>query len=231
MIALIMSALRLTSVSNALFLLYTAPVFTVLLARTFLKEAITAKTALGIALALVGIFFIVDPTNLSLQSTHTLGNLMALGAGLALAAMTVAAKPLSQKVSGYYIVFWQYLVITVLALPFVRPAMLDAVLVNWWQLGGLGVICTGIAFLWYMRGVRSVPAQHVLIVASLEPLVGSLIAAVFLREAITHLTLLGALFIMAGAYGVARTRTADPKPVIQQTHQPELVVLRPAVSS
>ncbi len=230
MIALIMGAMQLTTVSNALFLLYTAPVFTVLLARTFLKERISPTTWAGIGVAMLGIVLIVDPAGLSLASADTLGNLMALGAGLALAAMTVAAKPLTRKVSGFYIVFWQYLVIALLALPFVRPGTLDTALSNWWQLGGLGVICTGVAFLWYMRGVRSVPAQHVLVVASLEPLVGTLIAGLILHEALSYLTAAGALCIMAGAYGVARSRTAGGPAVSEPRQRAERAALSTAAA-
>ncbi len=206
MMALIMGALRRTSVSNALFLLYTAPVFAVWFARVFLKEPIAATTWPAMGLAVLGVLCIVDPRTLSLDAHHALGNLMALGAGCLLAVMTIVAKPLAQKVSVYYIVFWQYLVIAVLALPFLRMPAPAVVLSNWWQLAGLGVVCTGIAYLWYMRGVRSVPAQNVLIVATLEPLVGTALAAVILREAYSYLTLVGAVFIMIGAYGVTRTR-------------------------
>jgi drug/metabolite transporter (DMT)-like permease len=212
MIGLIMAALRMTSVSNALFLLYTAPIFSVLLARVFLKERIAATTWAGIGVALLGVLCIVDPRTISFDSAHALGNLLALGAGLSLAAMTVAAKPLSRRVSGHYIVFWQYLVIAVLTLPFIRVASPTTLLANWWQIGGLGVVCTGIAYLWYMRGVRHVPAQHVLIVASLEPLVGTAMAALILGESLSHLALVGAALIVLGAYGVARTRLATDQP-------------------
>jgi drug/metabolite transporter (DMT)-like permease len=140
MTALIMTALRLTSVSNALFLLYTAPVFSLILAHTCLKEQIRQATWVGIGITLLGVFFLVEPANLSLAGDQSLGNLMALGAGIALAAMTVAAKPLSQKASGYYIVFWQYVVIAALTSPFVRIDSLTLAMGNWWQLGGLGII-------------------------------------------------------------------------------------------
>ena len=212
MIALIMGALRRTSVSNALFLLYSAPVFAVVLARLCLRESIAATTWRGIGIALLGVLCIVDPRALSLDATHALGNLMALGAAAALAAMTVAAKPLSHQVSGKYIVFWQYVVIAVVTLPLVPAPAPATLLANWWQLGGLGIPCTGIAYLFYMRGVRSVPAQHVLIVASLEPLVGTVIAGVVLGEAISSLTLVGATCIVIGTYRVARARMAPPAP-------------------
>jgi drug/metabolite transporter (DMT)-like permease len=176
MTILIIRALQLTAVANALFLLYTSPIFAVVLARLFLKEPITRVIWMGIGVILLGVLCIVNPAHLLLDRTQALGSLMALGAGLASAAMTVAAKPLTQKVSGYYIVFWQYLLIALLTLPFVQPTVLNSVTANWWQLGGLGIVCTGIAYTLYMRGVRYVPAQHVLIVASLEPLVGTIIA-------------------------------------------------------
>lgn len=205
MTMLIMGALGQTSVANALFLLYTAPIFTILLARIFLKEQIANETWVGIAVAILGVFLIVDPNSLSLHSRDMLGSMMALGAGLALAAMTVAAKPLSRQVSGYYIVFWQYLFVAMLALPFVRVDSANVLMANWWQLAGLGIVCTGIAFLWYMGGVRCVPAQHVLVVASLEPLVGTLIAVAILHESLSSWAILGATLIIVGAYWVSRT--------------------------
>lgn len=221
MTILIIGALRLTAVANALFLLYTAPVFAVVLARLFLKERIAPVTWVGIGVTLLGVLLIVNPAQIALDRTQTLGSLMALGAGLASAAMTVAAKPLTQKVSGYYIVFWQYLLIALLTLPFVQPVALNSVTANWWQLGGLGIVCTGIAYTLYMRGVRHVPTQHVLIVASLEPLVGTALAGLILHEALSPFTLVGATLVLAGAYGVARARTSAAKPVVLITQASE----------
>jgi drug/metabolite transporter (DMT)-like permease len=56
-----------------------------------------------------------------------------------------------------------------------------------------------------MRGVRHVPAQHVLVVASLEPLAGTALAGVILKETLTLHTLAGALLITAGAIAVSKT--------------------------
>ncbi|VVB98603.1 EamA-like transporter family protein [uncultured archaeon] len=197
-------ALQYISVSNAVFLLYTAPVFSAILARVFLNEKIEKDTLIGIAAAIAGIVLIVNPSTISFGSEQLLGNLLGLGAGFFYAAMAVAAKPLLQKVSGYYMVFWQYFGIAMACAFSLTPSTFAAAAVNWWQLLGLGVLCTAIGYVLFMNGIRVVKAQHVFIITSSETIVATALGALILNEIPSWLALAGAALILYGAYRITR---------------------------
>ena len=198
-------AARRTSIANTVFLTYTAPLFSVFFAWAFLKERVHRNTWYGLAVALLGVFFLAGPKIFTRVQSVNHGDLLALGAGLSYAAMTVAAKPLSNQLSGPSLAFGQQLVVALMVLPFVDLSRPDLVLANWWPLAGIGILCTGVGFLCFMHGVRRVPTQHVLIVTSLEPVAGTLVAALALGEAIPRLTLTGGLLILLGAFFVIPT--------------------------
>ncbi len=189
-----------TSVSNAIFLLYTAPIFSVIFAKIFLKEKIEKETIIGIIVTLAGIIFIIDPRTFSFSSGQTLGNLLGLASGLFYSAMALTAKPLMKNKSGYYVAFWQYLVISVMFLFFLNIKSSAVIAVNLWKLLVIGIICTGIAFILFMEGARKVKAQKIFIVTSLEPLAGTIFALFVLNEIPSPIAIIGGVLILYGVY-------------------------------
>jgi len=195
-----------TSISNAIFLLYTAPVFSIFPAKYFYKEKIEKATILGIFITLAGIILVLEPRTFSIGSRETLGNLMGLCAGLCYAAMALTAKPLLKIASGYYAVFWQHVIVTIMFIFFINVESFYGLYANWWQLLVIGILCTGIAFLLFMEGVKRVKAQKIFIVTTLEPLAGTLAALLVLREIPSLLTTIGAVLIIYGVYRVTRSK-------------------------
>ena len=132
---------------------------------------------------------------------------MALGAGFFYSAMALTSKKTMKKASGYYTAFWQYLIISLIFLFFLKPISPAIVYDNWWQLLTIGILCTGIAFIFFMEGVRKVKAQKIFIVASLEPLTGTILALFLLGETPPLLTVIGAILILYGVYRITKKQT------------------------
>ncbi len=244
-LVLYIGALLQTSVTNAVFLHSTAPLFALTFSRLFLKETIIQQTYMGIILVMVGTCVIIDPRNLSLSSSASMGNLMALASGVFYGAMAVTSKSLSPQVDGNYQVFWQYLIIALLILPFaklginVRPDLsiarlgeaafvvpssnlLDSLFIhnlvrNWIPLSVLGIVGSGLCYIFFVRGIKTVPAQHIMLAAALEPVFGALVATLYLGETFAMLTLVGAGLILLGIYQISKrdTRVLTPQ---QQSH-------------
>ena len=214
-----------TAISNSVFLLYTAPIFAPILARIFLKENMKKETLIGIMITIFGIIFILDPRTFSFNSSYTIGNIMALCSGFFYAAMAVTSKSLLKKVSGYYVVFWQYLTISVLFLFFMGTKSVPVIIGNWWQLLIIGIICTGIAFILFMNGIKKVKANKVFIITSLEPVAGTILAALILKETITFFTLLGAIIIFTGVYIVTKKQPFIPYHLEQKKYSGKLGIL------
>lgn len=203
-IFLYFGALLRTDVSNAVFLMYTAPVFSVIMARLLLKEKIEKETLVEIFITMLGVLLIMNPGTFSFQSTEAVGNIMALASGFFYATMAVISKPVLKKKSGYYVAFWQYLIISFMFTVFLDFGSFSAASNNWWQLGLIGVVSTGAAFILFMKGVKKVQAQKIFIVTSLEPLTGTVLAVIVLSEVPTFLTVVGGAFILYGVYRVTR---------------------------
>jgi drug/metabolite transporter (DMT)-like permease len=193
-------AVTMTSISNAIFLVYTAPIFSAILARLFLKEKIGQDTVLGICVVMGGIALMLDPRTFSFSSRDTLGCIFALLSGFFYAAMAIAAKPLMSKVSGYYNAFWEYIIISLMFVLFFKPGQPAAIAQNWILLFVLGILCSGIAVVIFMEGIKRVPAQKVFIITSLEPVISTVFAAIILKENPTLFALIGGILILAGIY-------------------------------
>lgn len=202
-----------TSISNAIFLVYTAPIFSVIMARLFLKEEIERETIIGIAITLTGIAFILDPSTFSFASNQSLGNMLGLASGFFYSAMALTAKPIMRKKSAYYTAFWQYIAITIMFAFALKPDTAKIVVENWWQLIVIGVFCTGIAFILFMDGVKKVKAQKIFVITALEPLVGTVFALIILKEIPSLMAIMGAVLILYGVYRM--TQKSNSEEVIQ----------------
>jgi drug/metabolite transporter (DMT)-like permease len=208
-IFLFFSSILNTSVSNALFLVYTAPIFSIILAKFFLKEQIEREAVVGMVVTLIGIIFVLDPRNFSYNPGQTFGNFMGLASGFFYSAMALTAKPIMKKKSGYYVAFWQYAVISLMFVFFLKIDSTTVLMENWWKLLIIGILCTGIAFILFMEGVRNVKAQKIFIVTALEPLVGTIASLLILKEVPSFMTIIGALFILFGVYRITFRKTAS----------------------
>jgi len=246
LLALYIGALLQTTVTNAVFLHSTAPIFALFFARIFLKEQIARATYWGILLVMIGTCTIVDPRYLSLNSSEFVGNAMALISGILYGAMVVASKSLSPKVEGFYQAFWQYFIIALLILPFadlglrfgtrVNPglsptnvswaslnlamenllnrAFVSKLMLNWMPLSVLGIVASGLCYIFFIHGIKHVPAQHIMLVAALEPVFGAGVATLYLGEVFSLLTLLGAALILLGIFWVAQCETHESQATV-----------------
>lgn len=196
-------ALQISDVSNVYFLLYLAPIFSLAFSKIFLKEKIHKNTYFGVGIAIIGTSVILGIDSISIGSENMLGNVFAISASIFFALMLIPSKRLSEKVSSDYIVFWQYLIIAIFSLPFAFVGF-DAFAANIIPLMSIGVLCTGLAFIFFMQGVKRVKAQKVFIVTSLEPFFASLFAYHFLHETIAWQTVIGGLSVLSGIYVVVK---------------------------
>ena len=63
----------------------------------------------------------------------------------------------------------------------------------------LGAVNTGLAYLLYFSGMQNIPAHSVALLSYVEPVSALLFAALFLKEAMSPIQLLGAVLILGGA--------------------------------
>lgn len=121
-------------------------------------------------------------------------------------------------------VFWQHVVATIVLLPFATLGTNMLLPENVLPLIGLGSICTGLAFLLFMFGVRLVPPNHVLITPLLESLFTIGVASLLLQEPLSSGAISGALLIVFGAYRITAVASGYTQRVVKDAKSESLVL-------
>ncbi len=200
-------ALGHTTVSNAVFTHYTAPIFVALLAPIVISERLQKITMLSLPIAMLGMAMIVSAGGgLVLQGEHTAGIVAGTISGLAYAFIIIFSRKLSRMLMHHK---------AVVLLPWITTVvMAPAVFLTEYHLDGrqmsllllTGVFHSTLAPLLYYDALRKVMAQHAAILGYMEPLAAIPLAYVLLSETPSLFALFGGALILFSGYLVVRSR-------------------------
>lgn len=184
-------------VSAASILLYSAPVSTAITARILFAESISRRKALALAINVLGCALTVTGARMSLAGLSAYGILTGLGAGFCYSTVAVFGKLASQRANAFVVSTWSYLFAALFLAILTRPSLapLDAPLI------GLGIlyaiIPTSLAYVIYYSGIRKIrQVSKIPVLASVEPIVATLIGLSFYHEAIGTGQLAGIVLVL-----------------------------------
>ena len=186
----------------------TTPAFMVVFARLILKESITLKKCLSIALATIGVGIVVG--NGQIDVTQQLGGLYLLLAALTWALMSVFVKKVPSHYSQIVVTTYTSLIAVMLLTPFVLPRLknLDMVSVLQPTISGgllyLGIISTAGGFLLWNKGLQLMNASSGGLFFFFQPIVGTFLGWLLLGETIGLSFWIGSLLIFSGVFIVIR---------------------------
>ncbi|WP_438009351.1 DMT family transporter [Sorangium sp. So ce321] len=210
--------LKYSTVTHGSAIIATAPVWTVLLARVFLKEPLTPQKLVGMVVSFLGVLYIVIAGRgggvSALGWRGTTGDIAFLGAVVVWAAYSILGRKavaiFSPLVATAYAVMLGAALLCAYALVRVdvprQIALLDA-----GSAAGIGYMAafgTVVAFVLWYRGIQQLGAGRTTIFLNLVPVWSFLLAAVFLGEAVTP-ALLAALGVVI--VGVALVQLPSPR--------------------
>jgi len=196
------SCQKLCSLAVASILLYTAPSFVVVMSAILWKEPVTKKKLTALLLTLVGCALVCGLFAGDLTVTLP-GILLGLGAGFFYALYSIFGRYALGHYDSMTVTVWTFLFAGPASLLLVKPAELAAVLVQpkaWLLAGALVVFSTVLPYIFYTGGLAKVEAGKASIMASLEPVVASLMGVVLFSEPMGIQTLLGIVCVLAGVY-------------------------------
>ena len=179
-------------------LLYTAPVFVMVLSAFFFKEKITKKKIAALLLTLVGLGFVTGAFSGGERLSPAV-LLLGLGSGLGYALYSIFSKFVIEKYDAVTITFYTFLIAALGAIPLsgivsrVSPLFSTKGIV---ATIGLAFLCTVLPFLLYTNGLKSVEAGKASILATVEPLVAAVVGAVFYRETFTVQKVTGIFLVL-----------------------------------
>lgn len=201
-------------ISLAFILLYTAPLFVIFGAWLLLGEALTARKLVLAPLAVLGIALVSwgGGTGITISAASIVWGLVS---GLSYASYYIFGKLYLNRYRPATIYAWVMPLGAVFLLPLVEFAPKSAS--AWLLLGLLALLSTYVAYLVYYTGLARVEASKAVLVATIEPVVAVVLAALFLGERFGPLGFAGASMILATAVLAAlpslrRSRTERSRP-------------------
>jgi len=183
---------QLTTAAAAIVLQFTSPVFVLLLQFVFYKRRPRFGEVLAVAFTLIGmVLFFAD----ELSEGNRLGNVLAIGSGLAFAGVVVFnkrpdAEPEHSIMLGFYInaVIWSPFL-------FMDPGI-TATLLPWSLIILMGIVQVGLAYVFFSIGIQRTPALLVCLITALEPILNPLWVALATPERPGRFALLGGAVII-----------------------------------
>jgi len=183
-------------------LLYTQPLWTLLINYFFLKQPITRYDVFACVLVLLGVVFLVNPFNITVSF---LGAIIALSGGILLSFWVLLGSALSKKGSPpvatkFGELFFSLLFLLGVMLIF-RTSQAFRLSFNhsistWSWIILMGVIVYVLAQVLFYQGLKIVPSTHAGIILLLEPVSAAILASIFLGEAITLGLIVGGILIL-----------------------------------
>jgi drug/metabolite transporter (DMT)-like permease len=202
-------ALGHTTVSNAVFTHYTAPLIVALLAPFMISERIERVTVISLPLAAVGMALIVmDSGGIRVDSHHLPGILAGTASGFGYAVMIILTRRLGQLQLDRKALVVQLWMTALATMPVVLSLDYEMTFRS-----GLLLLLTGIfhsttAPLLYFSALRKVLAQHAAILGYIEPLAAIPLAFLFLSEQPPVIALFGGAMILGSGYLIVHSRLA-----------------------
>ncbi len=186
-------AIKLTTVAVALALVYLGPVLAAVLSGPVLGERVGRRAAIGLLLAVAGLVLVVRPGGGAAPAGLGVGLL----AGVLLALLMLAGRPVAKNVGGLTVAAWELGTAAVFLLPFTVQAVRFSA-AAWPEFLVLGALYTGVGSVVYWRALGRLDVAIVGIVMYLEPASAMVWAALLLGERPGAAAWIGVALVVAG---------------------------------
>ena len=192
------------------------PIFMALLGLIILREGLRWEQVAGIVLATIGVILVITKGNLSALGNGGFGTrgdiLVLLSAPNWAVFSTLSRSGLQRHPASnmmFYIMAFGWLFTSILFFtgPGLEPVA-QIPLNGWLAITFLGVLCSGIAYIFWYDALQTLSVAQTGAFLYIEPIITVIVAAVILDEALLFATLLGGMIILIGVWMVNRRKSA-----------------------
>lgn len=195
------TAINMMSLSTAAILLYTSPIWIMLMSVLFFHEKLTGRKLLALAAAFGGCVLISGISGGGITLT---GLLVGLGSGIGYGLYSILGTIALKRYSPYTVTAYTFLFAAAGSLIICRPGEMLGSFAASDHLAGLILFCfltafvtAVVPFLAYTLGLESVEASKAGILATIEPMVATLFGVLIFKEPLTFFSCLGILMILS----------------------------------
>lgn len=188
-----------TTVATATLCYYMAPVLVVLASAVFFRERIGGARLLAVLAALLGMVLVSEVWAMKPGSGSAIGILLALGAAVLYASVTLINKRIT-GIEPYDKTVVQLTAASAVILPYtiffekIDPNALNPTALI--LLLTVGILHTGVAYALYFGSVERLPSTSIAVLSYLDPILSILLSALLLGEAMTPFGIVGAVLII-----------------------------------
>ena len=194
------TAIRLMTMSTAAILLYTSPIWVMILAIIFLKEKITLNKIIALVLAFIGCVLVSGFGG----KISVVGILVGLGSGLGYGLYSIFGTFALRKYSPYTVTTYTFLIAGLGSIFVANPADLADKISKTESLPGLlgfvlltSVVTAVIPFLLYTLGLNKTSAGKAAVLATVEPAAATLFGFFVMGETLGPVAICGILLVFA----------------------------------
>lgn len=208
---LFIGGLSLTKASNTSLLAVTIPIFTLIVSTIAGTELLRAGKVLGIALAAAGIIFLIDPRNASFSSETTLGDLMIVANSLSYGIFVATSKDTITRNGAFRSTMWIFIFASLVCVPLGIASLgtieASAITTNIWLLVlYVSLVATAGPYLLNAYALSKVNPSIVAVYIYLQPIIGFILAVIFLSELLDLKFAVAAVLVFAGVFLTTRRK-------------------------
>ena len=203
---LLFEAYNYTTVATATLCYYMQPIFLILASPFLLKEKLTVKKVVCVAVALLGMVFVSGVLDTGIPAlSEAKGILYGLGAALLYAIVVLMNKKITD-INAYDKTIMQLGMGAIVLSPYVMLTQNfgeAATLMTpplWALLLFVGLVHTGVAYALYFDAMKDLKAQTIAIFSYIDPIVAIILSALLLKENMGLYGVIGAVLVLGSTF-------------------------------
>lgn len=206
-------SMQLTSVSTAVVLMYTAPVFVMIYSAAFLGERLGTKKLLAVAGMIVGCCLVSGIVGGF--KTDTVGIAIGFLSGISYAAYNIFTKIQMQKginpvKSNFYCFFFSVIIASLTANPsHLAECIGKNPTVVLLLAAGVGVFASILPYFFYTLALREVPAGIASSLGIIEPMTATVLSVLVLGEKLSLYCAIGIVLILCSVFVLSRCAASE----------------------
>lgn len=201
--------LSLTKAANASLLSVTIPIFALVVSSVVGKERLRVATVSGVALAAAGVILLLNPFGGSFSSETTLGDAMIIVNSLSYGIYVATSKEVITRNGAFRSMMWVFVFAGIICVPLGMISLSSADTSNiprniWLLVIYISIGATAAPYLLNAWALARVSPSTVAVFVYLQPLIGFVLAVIFLNEIIDFRFIIAASLVFAGVFLTTR---------------------------